>query len=156
MLKVLGMDKRGEIYAAQMDVDGNLLNESCDVIRPVSKKTLKYLREDEESVEDLWKCAVASGNTRLGLSEYFQSTLDEMYDDDGEGFPSKDDSFVDDIIGAGEGQVTRERADADAERCTGDEVGTWEASGWFPPTKRFAVEYADKATLKAYYEKIGI
>ena len=153
---VLGMDDRGEIYAATLDENGQLTDTSCEVIRPVSKETLDYLRNDEESVLETWQMAVQGDNTRLGLSDYFEQLKDETDDADGEGFPGKDNSGVAALIGDGVGQIARERADADAEAQTGETVGTWESSGWFPPRKRFAVEYASKKLIKEFYKKAGI
>ena len=67
----IGMDSQGQVYGIEVDENGNLIpgHMACNVIRPVTESTLKYLREDEESVLYNWKAAVNADITRDGLSE---------------------------------------------------------------------------------------
>ena len=61
----LGADESGEVYGLEVNDDGTWrrnslgLSTNCVVIRPVTKENYEYMTEDPESVEDLWKAAVA-------------------------------------------------------------------------------------------------
>lgn len=157
----LGMDKGGQIYGIPVDENGNFNHDappSCVVIRPVSQKSMDYYRNDEESMLEDWKAQVQADQTRLGLKEFFEEALNENYDP--EWWPGKDESFVDNLIasnGVGEsGKVLFQDCLMDAEKRIGEELGTWEAAGWFRPDSRFEVVYGPHELVDAYYAAIGI
>ena len=156
----LGMDSQGQVYGIVVDGNGNLIpgRTACEVIRPVTESTLKYCREDEESVIDSWKMAVNMNLTQNGLSEYFKEALAE--NSDPEWYPGKDESFVDNLIasnGVGEpGKVLFQDAAMDAEERVGEVVATWECAGWFMPSSRFEVVYGPRELVEAYYAEIGL
>lgn len=83
----LGADEHGNVYGLELNDDGtwrrNPLGYStcCAVIRPVSKANYEYMTEDPESVEDLWKDAVAAGKTQKGLDDWFKEIDAEEFMD---------------------------------------------------------------------------
>ena len=154
----LGMGKDGQIYAIRVDESGKPIwnplgySTSCDVIRPVSRERLQELREDTELYREEWKLAVKDDRTDESLDDFVDSLLADYPGD--ENFPYKDESYVDDIIGDGDSQVSRETADRDAEELTGEPVGTWESSGWFGPQEPFARVYCSPELLETYYSHL--
>lgn len=74
----LGADENGEVYGLELGKNGKWkrnplgYSTSCVVIRPVTKANYEYMTEDPESVEDLWKAAVAAGRTQKGLDDWFE------------------------------------------------------------------------------------
>ena len=118
-----------EIFIACVE-DGKV--KKWDVIRPVSAYLLAELRDPDtykEYCRDLWKDAVHSGNTELGLQEFAQECIDEAdVDNDDEAFPYKDDSDCQYLI-----DELREEADTFLEENEGFEVGTWESAGCYAP-----------------------
>lgn len=120
-----------EIFIANFDEEGNI--NGFDVLRSVTKNMLEELRDAdsyEDYCEDLWKCAVQAGSTKLGLHEFAQELIDEAdVDNDEEAFPLKDDSGIEYLT-----EEERELADKFLLEHSNIEVGTWEASGSYPPT----------------------
>lgn len=104
-----------------------------DVIRPVTAEMLENLRDIDycrDEYRDEWKDAVAANATEEGFDDWLEGLWDEEFDeDDEESFPSKDDSFTEYLTG-------QDRLDAEAflENNGHPTIGTWEASGSFPPT----------------------
>lgn len=116
------------MYDKEIFIEGE---HNCDVIRLVDKDTLEKLHTKEGLIEygwdDLWKEAVRCGATTDGLDDWLDAVLDEE-DNGDEMFAGKDDSFVNEL-------TDEERAIADKYILDtyGIEVGTWEASGCYPP-----------------------
>lgn len=179
----LGIDKRGEVYGlvlkdgSEDDFKKNSLgySTSCAVIRPVDQRTLEYYREDTESIKDLWKLAVEHDQTELGLDDYFEDSLSEsgsVFEDDGEGWPGKDESFCDDLLLDDDNPTVktyrltddglreyiekciRESPLIDTRNVDKDDIATWESSGWFPPKEPFVVELAPHELLEKYYRHL--
>ena len=169
----LGADKDGEVYGLEVNGDGTWRRNplgysmSCVVIRPITKANYEYMTQNPEFVEDLWQQAVAAGDTRKGLDDWFEEIdAEELIDK----------SFVHELLEAGD-NLTVNRwcddrvADGDHHNDTfrqyveeqlvesdevpdiesEDDVYEWESSGWFPPKEPFAVEFAPKAVLEEYY-----
>ena len=169
----LGADRDGEVYGLEVNDDGTLrrnplgCSTSCAVIRPVTKANYEYMTEDPESVEDLWKAAVAAGETQKGLDDWFKDTdAEELMDKSfvHELLENADNLTVnwwhDDRVADGDHhndtfrQYVEERlveSDEVPNIESKDDVHEWEASGCFPPTEPFAVEFAPKAVLEEYY-----
>lgn len=166
----LGADKNGEVYGLEVNDDGTLrrnplgYSTSCAVIRPVTKANYEYMTEDPESVEDLWKAAVAAGDTQKGLDDWFEEIdAEELIDK----------SFVHELLEDGDNPTVKAWGSAqpvesevdfrdhvsdaliNSARVEGveseDDVYEWESSGWFSPREPFAVEFAPKAVLDEYY-----
>ena len=120
-----------EIFIANFDENGNIAH--FDVLRPVEASMLSDLRDADtykEYCRELWEQAVLAGNTEESLLDFAQELIDEAdVDDDEEAFPLKDESGLEYLT-----QEEREVADNFLEAEYGIEVGTWEASGCFPPT----------------------
>lgn len=157
----LGMDNEGQIYGLPVDENRDFNHDappSCVVIRPVSQETMDYYRNDEESMLEDWQAQVQADQTRLGLKEFFEEAMSE--NGDPEWWPGKDESFVDDLIasnGVGEpDKVLFQDCLQDAEERLGEELGTWEASGWWTPNERFEVVYGPRELVDSYYAAIGI
>lgn len=129
-------------------------DDSFGVLRYVAKDVLEKLHTVEGLIEygwdDLWKQAVQYGATTDGLNDWLESVLDEE-DDGDEKFPSKDDSFLDELS-----DEDRKAADAYILERYGEVVGTWECSGIYSPNSfgtfkgfdlvlndRLAKEYCD-------------
>lgn len=100
------------------------------VLRVVPKDVLEDLRSVECLInygeDDLWRQAVAAGQTELGLREWLEEAIDELEDD--EDFFCKDDSYLEYLS-----EEQREAADKYMLDTYGIEVGTWECSGWYMP-----------------------
>lgn len=118
------------MYDKEIFIEGE---HNCDVIRLVDKDTLKELRTAEGQInygaDELWKEAVRCGATTDGLDDWLEEYMNESFDEcDEEDFPCKDNSFVDEL-------TDEERAIADKYILDtyGIEIGTWEASGCYPP-----------------------
>lgn len=165
----LGADRRGEVYGLEMNDDGTWrrnslgLSTSCVVIRPVTKADYEYLTEDPQSVKEQWQQAVEADLTEKGLADWFEeidveelmdmSGVYELLDDDNDNptvreWTERDRSsrsFRDHV----EAALVKSEAVTDVKSM--DDVYEWEASGWFPPTEPFAVEFAPKALLEEYY-----
>lgn len=164
----LGADKNGEVYGLQLGKDGKWernslgLSTSCFVIRPVTKENYKYLTEDPQSVKEQWQQAVQADQTEKGLDDWFKEIdTDELMDK----------SFVYELLEDEDNPTiakyrrSREFVASFREwlqwglvnsgKVPGveseDDVYEWEASGWYPPTEPFAVEFAPKAVLEEYY-----
>lgn len=166
----LGADRRGEVYGLEMNDDGTWrrsplgLPTSCVVIRPVTKANYEYLTEDSQSVKEQWQQAVAAGETEKGLDDWFKDIdIEELIDVSGvyellfcnsnptvnawcSAQPVEADvSFRDHV----EDAIVNSEAVESVKSA--DDAYEWEASGWFPPTEPFAVEFAPKALLEEYY-----
>ena len=99
----LGVDKHGQVYGIAVDENGEFVpnslgySTSCYVIRPVSQDTLDYLRNDEESVLEIWQMAVGDDTTRLGLKDFFEelnnAECENSCFDPGEWWLMKDESW---------------------------------------------------------------
>ena len=166
----LGADRRGEVYGLEVNDDGTWrrnslgLSTNCVVIRPVTKANYEYMTEDPESVEDLWKSAVAAGQTQQGLDDWFKAfDADELMDMSWV-FELLEDNDNPAVKAWGSAQPAESGVDfrdhvADALINSAgvegveseDDVYEWEASGCFPPSEPFAVEFAPKAVLEEYY-----
>ena len=113
-----------------------------DVLRPVSASDLENLRDEDEIkeyVRDLWMEAVRSGHYEGSLDDYTQEVIDESnMDDDEEDFPFKDSSYCEYLT-----DDLRKEADTYLDEHKDIEVGTWEASGTYPPTMKRARGTAD-------------
>lgn len=178
----IGIDRRGEVYGLNLksgkedDFEKNSLgySTSCAVIRPVDQRTLEYYREDTESIKDLWKLAVENDKTELGLDDFFKDELSEcgsVFGDD-EGWPSKDESFCDDLLLDEDNPTVKTYGYTDdslrayVEKCIRESplidtrnvdrhsIATWESSGWFPPKEPFVVELAPHEFLEKYYRHL--
>ena len=149
----------GEIYI--LHEDGNFNN--FDVIRHVNTETLDALRDPDsyqDYCEDLWKCAVQAGSTKLGLADFAQELIDEAdCDNDDEAFPGKDDSYTEYLT-----PEMRKEADEFLSLYNRIDVGTWEASGNYAPNafdknfKKFDYVFNNDESRKAaedYYKKIA-
>ena len=119
----------GEIFIVLVK-DGKM-TDSFDVIRPVTKEQLSYLRDKWERADDykyFWKEAVASDATEQSFEDWFDAVWDEEFDEtDEEDFAGKDDSFIYYLD-----EDERKAADAYME-SQGVEIGTWESSGCYAP-----------------------
>lgn len=166
----LGADENGEVYGLELNEDGSWrrnplgYSTSCAVVRPMSKENYEYVTEDPESAKDLWQACVADGRTELGLEDWFKEYVS---DDD-----PFDASFVFELLDDESNPTVAPfgRSDAndgssgfrehlkkallespDTSITCEDDVYGWESSGWFPPRKPFAVEFAPKELLEEYY-----
>lgn len=152
-----------EIFIAKFNEDGTIMG--FDVLRHVTADKLEDLRDAgtyKEYCVDLWRCAVAAGSTELGLEDYAQELIDEAdVDNDPEAFPCKDESGLEYLS-----IEEREAADKFLLERYAIEVGTWESSGWYPPTmeryhedgwysdfKKFDYVF-DKALAKQYCDSL--
>lgn len=112
-------------------------NPIYNVVRPVSADNLAYLRGEDgdvyEEYREYWLEAVKGGYTDLGLHEWVDDLISESNYDD-EAFPMEDKSFCECFD---ENNGLREWADDCIADIDGTNVGTWEASGCFPPKKPF-------------------
>lgn len=126
----------GEIFIVTIE-DGKLHvgidGKPCfDVLRPVSEDALEKYRDmsyREDEYLDAWKEAVAHGRTLEGFDDWFEDLWEEEFDEsDPEDFPGKDDSFTDYLT-----EDFRLVADGIIKARMGIDVGTWEASGCYPP-----------------------
>lgn len=164
----LGADSHGEVYGLEMNDDGTWrrnplgFSTSCVVIRPVKKAYYEYLTEDPQSAKDQWKLAVAADQTEEGLDDWFRELdVEELMDMSGiyELLDDNDNPTVREWTARDtSSRLFREHAEAalaESEAVTDvksmDDVYEWEASGWFPPTEPFAVEFAPKEALEGYY-----
>lgn len=166
----LGADENGEVYGLELKEDGSWRHNSlgystsCAVVRPMSKEDYEYVTKDPESARDLWQDCVANGRTELGLKEWFKEYVS---DDD-----PFDASFVFELLDDESNPTVAPfgRSDAndgssgfrehlkkallespDTSITCEDDVYGWESSGFFPPKKPFAVEFAPKELLEEYY-----
>lgn len=166
----LGADENGEVYGLEVDEAGKWkrnplgLSTSCAVIRPMTRASYEYLTEDPQSAKEIWKQAVVSGNTILGLDAWF----DDYVSYDG----PLDTSFVFGLLDDENNPTVASFGMSDANDGTSkfrehvtkaflespdvgvsdeDDVAAWEASGLFPPKKPFVVEFAPKELLEEYY-----
>lgn len=158
------IDKINELKGCVIGISGGELfivdcvnrlygNPVYDVVRPVSKPMLRELRGEDyfsakEQYCDSWVEAVRGGYTDQSLDEFIdQLMIDSGVNDDEEAFPYKDDSFCE-CFDYNEG--LREWADDCIADIDGTQVGTWEASGCFPPEEPFTHIWDRKAydTLK--------
>lgn len=166
----LGADEYGQVYGIKLGENGSWLHNSlglstsCDVIRPMSKETYKYVTEDPESAKELWQACVAADHTELGLKEWFKEYT--SYD------TPLDVSYVFDLLDDESNPTVAPfgRSDAndgssgfrehlkktllespDVNISDEDDIYEWESSGWFPPMKPFVVEFAPKDLLEEYY-----
>lgn len=175
----LGADESGEVYGLELDGDGRWRRNplgfftSCVVARPVSKATYEYMTEDPQSAKEIWKQCVAAGETEKGLAQWFDDYVSDDYVSDDSPL---DTSFVfellddndnptvaewhDDRVADGDHEFESFRRYVEAELVrsskvtaveSADDVWEWEASGFFPPKKPFAVEFAPKGLLEEYY-----
>lgn len=167
----LGADENGEVYGLKLGEDGKWernslgLSTSCAVVRPLSRENYEYVTEDPESAKELWQSCVAADRTELGLEEWFREYVlsDDPFDAsfvfellDDESNPTVAPFGRSDANDGSSGfrEYVRRRL-VRARKVTGvvveDDVYAWECSGWFPPKKPFAVEFAPKGLLKEYY-----
>lgn len=106
-----------------------------NVIRPVYKSDLEYMRTDEynrEKCKEWWQDAVRNGNYEGSLDEYLDITMDDYdLENDDEMFIYKDDSLIDDLFTAN--PQLREIIDERIYEDTGKAVGTWEDAGCYKP-----------------------
>ena len=126
-----------EIFIAEI-TDGKM-NSSFHVLRPVTKNQLDTLRDkydrEDEYLEN-WKQAVAADLTTQGFNEWFEDVWDEEFDeDDEEDFPGKDSGCLD-YLGETDRQAADDYMNAELED-EGEEIGTWEDSGWYAPVNSF-------------------
>lgn len=166
----IGADEDGYVYGLELDEDGKWkrnplgYSTSCHVIRPVSKETYEYVTTDPESAKNLWKDCVAADKTELGLEEWFKEyTSEDDPFDTSFVFELLDDESNPTVAPFGRAEandgtsgfrghlkkVLVESPDTSIE-CE-DDIYNWECSGWFPPKKPFAVEFAPKELLEEYY-----
>lgn len=139
--------ERNEDGSIHTGIDGKPV---FSVIRPVDTERLEELRTDPESVLDLWQLAVAEGNERRSLEQYFEYLM-ETECDDLEGFPHKDSSFVNYLSDEDRAMIDKDCLD------THDiQVGTWEASGCFrPDVEAITAIYADKDSATEILRLLG-
>jgi hypothetical protein len=123
----------GEIFIARIE-DGKIAG--FNVLRPVSKEQLSSLRDKWERIDDYryyWKEAVAADETEQGFDDWFEDAWEEEFDEsDPEDFPGKDTYYLDFLW-----EEDREAADAFMKE-QGEDVGTWEDSGWYSPVKSWS------------------
>ena len=138
------------------------LSTSCVVIRPATEAYYRYVTEDPESAKDLWKMEVGAGRTEAGLKEWFDANI--------RGGDMWDDSFVHGLLSdvdnptvkawlAGNGGETFrghvEQAIIGSSTCPGiasaEDIREWEGSGYFPPDRPFAIEFAPRGLVEEYY-----
>lgn len=128
-----------EIFIARLedgktsrDCDGRIF---FDVIRPVEDSELEWLRdqsEREDEYKDIWKYAVAAGDTEESFQDWYDCAWNEDFDeDDPEDFPTKDDSYCEYVD-----EEKRLAAEEFLRNEYGIRVGTWVASGCYPPAFR--------------------
>jgi hypothetical protein len=166
----LGADEDGEVYGLKLCENGRWehnslgLSTSCAVIRPVSKENYRYATEDPESAKEIWQACVAGDKTELGLEEWFKEyvSYDEPFDTSFV-FELLDDEANPTVASFGTAAANdgtsgfREHLkktlleSPDVNISDEDDVYDWECSGWFPPKKPFAVEFAPKELLEEYY-----
>lgn len=166
----LGADENGQVYGLELGKDGkwerNSLgySTSCAVVRPLSKENYEYATEDPESAKDLWQACVAEGRTELGLEEWFEeyvsnddpfdaSFVFELLDDESNPTvaPYGRSDANDGSSGFREHLKKALLESPDTTISCEDDVYSWECSGWFPPKRPFAVEFAPKELLEEYY-----
>lgn len=135
--------------------DGKL--KDFNVIRPVDTETMDALRDPDsyqDYCEDLWKCAVQAGSTKLGLVDFAQELIDEAdCDNDDEAFPCKDDSYTEYLT-----PEMRKEADEFLSWYNHIDVGTWESAGGYAPNsfnkdfKKFDYVFNNDESRKAANE----
>lgn len=121
------IDKDGKVYFIYNRFNEAFKKEEtcADVIRPVSKEDLEMYRSltwnlESGIIEEVWKNAVMTGNTILGLEDYICDILDNLCDE--EDFPYKDESYVYNL----NLYHLREIVDGILDKELGIQVGTWE------------------------------
>ena len=122
-----------EIFIAELTNEGKI--RGFDVLRPVTSSELESYRDpDNDGTRDyykeLWQGAVASGSYEGSLDDYIEEDFaDYDLDDDEEMWPGKDEGGLQYLT-----EEAREAADKYMDEERGITIGTWECSGWFPPT----------------------
>lgn len=175
----IGISREGEVYGLELNADGTDFDRnslgystSCAVIRPVTRETLDYYRDDMDSVKDIWKDAVANDKTEDSLEDYFESLLpdcESVFSTNDEAWPFKDESFCEDLLIDMDNPTVKTYfliAD-NLRQCVEDaimenpdiktpngEIATWECAGWFPPKEPFVVELADHELIERYYKHL--
>lgn len=148
------------------------------VIRPVTQSELEHLKSDDyiyERCDELWRERVKYDNTYTGgLDDFVEMAKNEMgYED--EDFIFKDCSFCEVLederkiyqpLPEWEGHVVpltlRQFIDLWVEYNTGEAVGTWEASGFFPPQENdchtpVKFDYVlNERAANIWYKQVGL
>ena len=127
---------------------------SMYVIRPVTKSALESLRSIEGlkdyGYKELWQNAVMGDATELGFDDYLQELLDDSdILNDEESFPNKDYSFTQYLD-----DESRKIVEDYLYEKTGKEIGTWECSGIFTPTRKFDL-VINQQLANEFYKKMG-
>ena len=151
----LGADKNGEVYGLRVNDDGT----SCTVIRPVTKENYEYLTEDPQSVKEQWQQAVQDGQTEKWLDDWFEDIDPEELMDKSSVYELLEDPDNPSVKAwQGIRMSFRDHVEfqlVESDKVPGIELAydvyEWEASGSYPPTEPFAVEFAPKAVLEEYY-----
>ena len=139
-----------EIFIAELTNEGKI--RGFDVLRPVTPSELESYRDpDDDDTRDhykeLWQMAVAGGSYEGSLSDYIEEDFNEYdLDDDEEMWPGKDESGLEYLT-----EEAREEADRFMDEERDITIGTWECSGWFPPTS--AKYRSEDGEFKDRFEK---
>lgn len=170
----LGADENGEVYGLKVNDDGTWrrnslgLSTSCVVIRPVTKENYEYFTENPQSAKEVWQQAVQADQTEKGLDDWFEeidteelidkSFVYELLEDDDNPTIRTWREWMDSPTFGKYKKTFREHVEQSLVESdtvdgvkTSDDAYEWEASGWFPPKKPFAVEFAPKKLLEEYY-----
>lgn len=120
-----------EIFIAEIDTENPSKIHFGDVLRYVTEQRLDDYRDPSELREyckEAWKAAVASDSYEDSLDAYTDEIIADTDMDDEENYPFKDESGLEYLT-----LEDREEADAFIKESEGDDVGTWECSGCYPP-----------------------
>ena len=165
----LGADEDGKVYGLELNEDGSWrrnplgLSTSCAVIRPMTRENYEYVTENPRSVKEWWQAAVQDDKTELDLDDWFKELDEDDLLDTSYVFELLDDESNPTVApfgrsdandGSSRFQEHLKKALLESTNTSigrEDDVYSWEASGVFPPTKPFVVEFAPKGLLEEYY-----
>lgn len=150
MLQPIGIYK-GELYLVEDDFNGT---HNMYVLRYITIDDLAYNQSftgSREFLEDIWRENVYNNGVTCSLDEYVEMVMnDEIIDD--EDFVGKDDSWCDVFDYHDNLRTLVDKFILDE---YGDEVGTWEASGFYTPKTKFDFVINDELA-ELYYKATNI
>lgn len=150
MLQPIGIYK-GELYLVEDDFNGT---HNMYVLRYITIDDLAYNQSftgSREFLEDIWREDVYNNGVTCSLDEYVEMVMnDEIIDD--EDFVGKDDSWCD-VFDYTEN--LRKMVDDYIFEEYNDEVGTWEASGFYTPKAKFDF-VINEELAELYYKATNI
>ena len=94
--KIVGIIE-DEVYVLEEVFNDGLKGCSGYHMRPLTNHTIYEMKHDTENLRELWKQAVESDNTDLGLDEWCEMVNDEA-EQEGRLFATDDNSFRDDFF----------------------------------------------------------